>query len=90
MVSDVVGTNLSEIPPFSDNGLVNGRGRYDCSKPSYSDSTEWLGSNLESNITFTCVDDAELSKFRFQSGKTHRLRLMNIGADGKLIHGTVI
>lgn len=84
MVSNVVGTNISVIPPTSDDGLINGRGRFNCSNPSYSNSTDWLGSNLGSDLTWTCVDGAERAKFRFQSGKTHRLRLMNIGADGRM------
>lgn len=82
IVADAVGTDLSLIPPTSDNILINGRSNFDCSKPSYSNSTEWLGSNLKSNISWTCVDNAEISKFQFQSGKTHRLRLINHGADG--------
>ncbi|KAK3711586.1 hypothetical protein LTR37_009577 [Vermiconidia calcicola] len=82
MVSDVVGSDPSKIPPLSDSGLINGRGRFDCSKPSYENSSQWLGSNLRSNLTWTCIEGAERAKFRFQSGKTHRLRLMNTGADG--------
>ena len=85
MVNDVVSSNFSAGLPASDSGLINGRGRFNCSQPSYSNSTEWLGSNLRSNITWTCVDGAERAKFRFQSGKTHRLRLMNMGADGELL-----
>lgn len=84
MVANVVGTDFSKIPPLSDNGLINGRGRFNCSTPSYSNSTDWLGSYFDSDLTWTCVDGAERSKFRFQSGKTHRLRLINQGADGKL------
>lgn len=82
MVDDVVGTDFAKIPPLSDNGLINGRNQFDCSQPSYDNTTEMLGSNLWSNITWTCVDGAERSQFKFQSGKTHRLRLMNTGANG--------
>lgn len=82
VVADAVGTNLSVIPPTSDNILINGRSNFDCSKASYSNSTEWLGSNLRSNISWTCVDNAEISKFWFQSGKKHLLRLIHHGADG--------
>ena len=82
MVSNVVGTDFSKIPPLSDNGLINGRGQFNCSIQSYSNSSEWLGSDLKSNLTWTCVEGAERAKFRFQSGKTHRLRLINQGADG--------
>lgn len=84
MVNNVVGTDLSKFPPASDDGLINGRGRFDCAKPSYSNNTDWLGTNLDSNMTWTCVDGSPRAKFRFQSGKTHRLRLVNGGADGKL------
>lgn len=83
IVADAVGTNLSLIPPTSDSVLINGRNSFNCSQPSYSNSTEWLGSNLQSNISWTCVEDAELSKFSFTPGKVHRLRLINHGANGK-------
>jgi FtsP/CotA-like multicopper oxidase with cupredoxin domain len=82
IVADAVGTDLSVIPPTSDNILINGRAKHDCSIRTYDDSSQWIASNLESNITWTCVDNAPLSKFRFESGKTHRLRISNIGADG--------
>lgn len=82
IVADAVGTDLSVIPPVSDNVLINGRASHDCSKKTYDNSSQWLASNLESDIEWTCVDDAPLSKFKFESGKTHRLRVSNIGADG--------
>ncbi|KAK0861986.1 hypothetical protein LTS02_007477 [Friedmanniomyces endolithicus] len=82
IVADAVGTNYSLIPPTSDSVIINGRGQFNCSEPSYSNSTEWLASNLPSNISWTCVPDAPQAAFRFQSGKTHRLRLMNTGANG--------
>jgi FtsP/CotA-like multicopper oxidase with cupredoxin domain len=46
---------------------MNGKMNFDCSLP------------LNST---TCVPDAGLSKFRFTSGKTYRLRLINTGAEG--------
>jgi FtsP/CotA-like multicopper oxidase with cupredoxin domain len=82
IVADAVGTDLSAIPPVSDNILINGRAQHDCTQRTYDNSSQWLASNLESNITWTCVNDAPLSKFKFESGKTHRLRVSNIGADG--------
>ncbi|KAK3116893.1 hypothetical protein LTR53_002263 [Teratosphaeriaceae sp. CCFEE 6253] len=82
IVADAVGTNYSLIPPTSDSVLINGRGQFDCSKKSYDNSSEWLGSDLSSNLTWTCVEDAPLAAFRFQSGKVHRLRLINTGANG--------
>ncbi|KAI7065400.1 multicopper oxidase [Hortaea werneckii] len=82
IVENAVGTDLSVIPPTSDAVLINGRGRFDCSKRSYDNASQWLGSNLESDLEWTCVDEAPLAAFRFQSGKVHRLRLMNHGANG--------
>jgi FtsP/CotA-like multicopper oxidase with cupredoxin domain len=82
IVSNVVGTDFSLVPPTSDSLLINGRGNFDCSQPSYDNSSDWLGSNLKSNISWTCVDDASLASFRFQSNKVHRLRLINHGANG--------
>jgi hypothetical protein len=83
IVKDVVGTNLTKPPPRSDSLLINGRGRFDCADSSYSSASEWIGNNLASNQTWECVGGAELSKFQFRSGKVHRLRLINHGADGK-------
>lgn len=88
IVQNVMTMNMSEYPTYSDSGLINGRGRFDCSKPSYGQSfndSNWLASNYPSTLQWSCVDDAQRSQFRFQSGKTHRLRLMNVGADGKSI-----
>ncbi|KAK5119386.1 hypothetical protein LTR85_007742 [Meristemomyces frigidus] len=82
IVQDAVGTNLSLIPPTSDSVLINGRGRFNCSDGSYDSDDMWLSSSVKSNLTWTCVDDAPLSSFRFQSGKVHRLRLINHGANG--------
>ncbi|KAH8817126.1 putative multicopper oxidase [Xylogone sp. PMI_703] len=53
--------------PNSDNNLINGKMNYDCS--------------LVENGT-ACTPNAGLSKFKFHSGKTHRLRLINSGAEG--------
>ena len=53
--------------PQSDNNLINGKMNYDCSQPS-------VGGN--------CTSNAGLSKFKFQTGKSHRLRLINAGAEG--------
>ncbi|KAK4184594.1 laccase lac5 [Podospora australis] len=54
---------------LSDNNLINGKMNFDCNTVALGDKTP-------------CVSNAGLSKFKFQSGKTHRLRLMNTGADG--------
>lgn len=55
------------LPPLSNNVLINGKMNYPCE--SASEGTE-------------CTDNAGISKFKFQSGKTYRLRLINAGAEG--------
>ncbi|KAK3944040.1 Cupredoxin [Diplogelasinospora grovesii] len=54
---------------FSDNNLINGKMNFDCSTVAAGDTTP-------------CTNNAGISEFRFQTGKTHRLRLINSGADG--------
>jgi FtsP/CotA-like multicopper oxidase with cupredoxin domain len=54
---------------FSDNNLINGKMTFDCSKVAPGDETP-------------CSSNAGISKFKFRTGKTHRLRLINSGADG--------
>ena len=54
-------------PPKSDNNLINGKMNYDCSL---------------ATADQTCTLNAGISKFKFQSGKKHRLRLINGGAEG--------
>lgn len=53
----------------SDNNLINGKMNFDCSTVAPGDKTP-------------CTNNAGISKFRFQTGKTHRLRLVNTGGDG--------
>ena len=57
----------------SDNSLINGKNDFNCS--------------LFTTNT-TCVSNAGLAQFRFQQGKTHRLRLMNTGA-AALVHFSI-
>ncbi|KAK0733755.1 multicopper oxidase-domain-containing protein [Lasiosphaeria miniovina] len=54
---------------FSDNNLINGKMNFDCSTVAAGDWTP-------------CISNAGISKFNFRTGKTHRLRLINSGADG--------
>lgn len=54
---------------YSDNNLINGKMHFDCS-------------TLSPNDTHRCTNNAGLAQFRFQTGKTHRLRLINSGGDG--------
>ena len=53
--------------PVSDNNLINGKMNFDCSL---------------ATTDQTCTSNAGLAKFPFQSGKKHRLRLINGGAEG--------
>ncbi|KAI0011981.1 multicopper oxidase-domain-containing protein [Xylariaceae sp. FL0662B] len=54
---------------FSDNNLINGKMSFNCS-------------TVAANDTTPCTDHAGLSKFKFQPGKTHRLRFINSGSEG--------
>lgn len=54
-------------PPSSDNNLINGKMNFDCSLVTSGAS---------------CTPNAGISKFKFTTGKKHRLRLINAGAEG--------
>lgn len=56
-------------PVFSDNNLINGKMNFNCSL-------------LAANETAKCTNNAGISKFRFTTGRTHRLRLINTGSEG--------
>ena len=62
----VAGTNPAEWTPKSQNNLINGKMNYNCS--------------LVTDRT-PCVSDVGVSKFRFQTHKRHRLRLINTSAE---------
>lgn len=62
-----MGTNASLFAPHSDNNLINGKMFSDCSL--VTDGTP-------------CTSNAGLSEFRFTSGKTHRMRVINAGSAG--------
>lgn len=64
IVKDVMGTDVTKVRPASDNNLINGKMNFDCSK----------------STSGSCVNNAGLAKFKFTSGKKHRLRLINTGA----------
>ena len=66
LIEEVMGTDLSQVAPRSVNNLINGKMDYNCSL--VTDGTP-------------CTDNAGLSKFRFTTGKKHRLRLINAGAE---------
>ncbi|KAI9814061.1 MAG: hypothetical protein M1827_003525 [Pycnora praestabilis] len=67
VVQDVMGTDLTKIRPASDNNLINGKMNFDCSN---------TNGTVQVNGT-TCTNNAGLATFNFQSGKKHRLRLIN-------------
>jgi FtsP/CotA-like multicopper oxidase with cupredoxin domain len=56
-------------PVFSDNNLINGKMNFDCTKVAQGDTAK-------------CTNNAGISKFKFTTGKTHRLRLINHGSEG--------
>jgi len=58
---------LPPLKPESDNNLINGKMNFDWS--------------TAADKTIKCASNAGLAKFRFQTGKRHRLRLINTGAD---------
>ncbi|KAF7929387.1 uncharacterized protein EAE98_005305 [Botrytis deweyae] len=68
IVKSVVESN-GDAKPFSDNNLINGKMNFDCSTKAAGDNT-------------ACSDNAGISRFKFTTGKTHRLRLINAGAEG--------
>ncbi|RYP87169.1 hypothetical protein DL770_004820 [Monosporascus sp. CRB-9-2] len=72
---------------YSDNNPINGRMNFNCAKAAAARTAE-VGNNgntattNNSTTTTTRPDNAGLSKFRFQSGKRHRLRFINSGSEG--------
>jgi FtsP/CotA-like multicopper oxidase with cupredoxin domain len=65
-----MGTGAALNPaPASDNNLINGKMNFDCTTVAASDKT-------------SCNSNAGISQFKFTTGKTHRLRLINAGAEG--------
>jgi FtsP/CotA-like multicopper oxidase with cupredoxin domain len=63
------GIPVPVLPPFAVNNLINGKMNFNCSLVDPGDNS-------------TCKNNAGISKFKFQTGKTHRLRLINAGAEG--------
>lgn len=67
----IVQTVMSPSPlpprPTSDNNLIQGKMSFNCS--------------TATDKTAKCSEDAGMARFHFQSGKRHRLRLINTGAD---------
>lgn len=77
VLEDVTGSSpdFKVYVPTSDNNLINGKNNFNCSLAA-------------ANPNSICNPNAELSKFRFKSGKTHRLRLVNAGA-AALVHFSI-
>ena len=59
--------STSLVAGTSDNNLINGKNNFDCSSL---------------NTPNPCYSKAGVSKFNFQPGKVHRLRIINAGAEG--------
>ena len=68
IVDEVMASPASPLPPFSDSNLINGKMSFNCAQLT--------------NKSQQCTSNAGLSKFKFTSGKKHRLRLINSGAEG--------
>ncbi|KAG9233290.1 multicopper oxidase-domain-containing protein [Amylocarpus encephaloides] len=66
LVEMVISKDLDAIRHKSDNNLINGKNNFDCSS---------------TNRTNPCRNNAGISSFKFTPGKTHKLRLINAGAE---------
>lgn len=67
VVESIMEPSIAPPIPCSDNNLINGKMNFNCSLVTGSTS---------------CTSNAGLSEFTFQTGKVHRLRLINSGAEG--------
>ncbi|GAB7355300.1 hypothetical protein MBLNU459_g5835t3 [Dothideomycetes sp. NU459] len=67
IVKEVMGNDTTKWPQPSNNTMINGRMPYPCN---------------ETEPGSTCYDNAQYTSFRFETGKTYRLRLVNSGAAG--------
>ena len=67
------GTTIGTNVVGSNNTLINGKMNYDC---------DLLANKTINRVDHSCTPNAGLSKFQFTAGKTHRLRLINAGAEG--------
>ena len=80
-MADAVGTDddFNVYVPPSDNNFINGKvsWKYDCpTRSKFSNAT--LPTNSSACTLSESYDD--LASFQFQEGKTHRLRIANVGA----------
>ncbi|KAF3916539.1 Laccase-2 [Dactylellina cionopaga] len=67
LVAGIMGNGTNLKPAISDNNLINGKMKYDCSL--VTDGTP-------------CLSTAGVSKFQFKPGKDHLLRVANTGSAG--------
>ncbi|KAI2632784.1 multicopper oxidase [Xylaria nigripes] len=72
---------------YSDNNLINGRMNFDCgavesAEPSMFGAGHGALHQASPPKPRKCTNNAGVSKFEFQSGKTHRLRFINTGSEG--------
>lgn len=69
IVEKVVNTDINKVIVFSDNNLIQGQNNFNCSNVTPGDKTP-------------CKSNAGIPTFTLTPGKTHRLRLINAGAEG--------
>ncbi len=82
ILTDVMGNDLTKIRPASDNNLINGKMNFQCSNSTSNSASSSNSNGTSSSTSGACVNNAGLSKFKFVSGKKHRLRLINTGVAG--------
>ncbi|KAL8923535.1 MAG: hypothetical protein Q9172_003071 [Xanthocarpia lactea] len=70
ILADLESIDRTNWLQYSDNNLINGKMSFDCSTV---------------NDERPCTNSAPLSKFKFERGKAHRLRLINAGAAGQQV-----
>ncbi|KAI9773256.1 MAG: hypothetical protein M1839_002168 [Geoglossum umbratile] len=68
IVEDIVGTDTAKVIPAAqpDNALINGKNNFDCE---FADPGQ------------KCISNSGLSKFNFNEGRSHILRVINSGSD---------
>lgn len=71
LVSYYLSPDSDGAEPTPDNGLINGRNSFNCSKDKLA--------NFPTN-TANCISNAPQSVFNFEAAKRYRLRLINTGA----------
>ena len=76
LLQEEMSSNTTLQVQYSDNTLINGRNPFNCSTKPANGSV--------APPPAPCTDGAPYSKFRVQSGKTYKLRLINNGAGSNM------